>query len=225
MTEENKKSGGVSRREFLKDAGLIVGGAAIGSTVLLSACGGETETATKTETITDTVTKTITVPGSGTTSASKVINITVNGQNYEVPIKPEWTLQHLLHDVMGWTDVKDMCVGYGACGACAVILEGRSVLSCMVLAAECDGATVQTAQGIAHEEHPVIESYTNYLTYQCGYCTPGFVVTAKALLDSNPDPTDDDIKKALGGNICRCGTYPAHILAIKEAASKLAGGK
>lgn len=224
MAEEQKEHlSKISRREFLKDAGLIVGGATVGSMAMMSACSGDTKTVTKTVGgSASTVTVTAATPGE---AGSNLLNITVNGQHYSINIQPEWTLQHLLHEVMGWTDVKDMCTGYGACGACAVILEGRSVLSCMVLAAECNGMTVQTAQGIAHEAHPVIEAYTKYLTFQCGYCTPGFVVTAKALLDANPNPTQDDIVKALGGNICRCGTYPAHILAIKEAASKLTGGK
>jgi aerobic-type carbon monoxide dehydrogenase small subunit (CoxS/CutS family) len=231
MAEEQKEHlSRISRREFLKDAGLIVGGATVGSMAMMSACGGDSET-TKTVTSTSTVTKTV----GGTTTVTVTantpgesglapLNITVNGQHYSINIRPEWTLQHLLHDELGWTDVKDMCVGYGACGACTVILEGRPVLSCMALAAECDGMNVQTAQGIAHEAHPVVDSYTKYLTFQCGYCTPGFVVTAKALLDAKPNPTDADIIEALGGNICRCGTYPAHILAIKDAASKLAGG-
>lgn len=98
-------------------------------------------------------------------------------------------------------------------------------MSCMVLANECDGMEVQTALGIANIQHPITESYTKYLTFQCGYCTPGFVVTAKALLDKNPNPTEADIRKALGGNLCRCGTYPAHIPAVLDAAKALAGGK
>ena len=249
MTEKEKKESGViSRREFLKDAGLILGGTAIGSTVLLAACGGDTVTetvnstetvtttaaestvtTTKTEagstaTVTNTVTKTVTGDPGQPVAARNVINITVNGQKYETTIKPEWSLQHLLRTVLGWTDVKDMCTGYGACGSCAVILEGRALLSCMVLAIECDGMTVQTAQGIAQEKHPVIESYTKYHTWQCGYCTPGFVVAAKALLDKNSNPSEEDIREALAGNLCRCGTYPYHIPAVKDAASTLAGG-
>jgi aerobic-type carbon monoxide dehydrogenase small subunit (CoxS/CutS family) len=94
----------------------------------------------------------------------------------------------------------------------------------MVLAIECDGMSVQTAQGIAQEKHPVIESYTKYHTWQCGYCTPGFIVTAKALLDKKSNPTDEEIKAALGGNLCRCGTYQQHIPAVKDAATVAAGG-
>jgi aerobic-type carbon monoxide dehydrogenase small subunit (CoxS/CutS family) len=94
----------------------------------------------------------------------------------------------------------------------------------MALAIECDGMNVQTAQGIAISKHPIIESYTKYHTWQCGFCTPGFVVTAKNLLDRTPNPTVDDIREALGGNLCRCGTYQQHIPAIKDAASTIAGG-
>jgi aerobic-type carbon monoxide dehydrogenase small subunit (CoxS/CutS family) len=231
--EEKETPSQISRREFLKDAGLIVGGATIGSMAIMGACSGDTKTVTETVTKTAakteadgtvTVTKTVTGDPVQSAAACSVINITVNGQQYETMVKSEWSLQHLLRTVLGWTDVKDMCTGYGACGSCAVILEGRAVLSCMVLAIECDGMSVQTAQGIAQEKHPVIESYTKYHTWQCGYCTPGFIVTAKALLDKKSNPTDEEIKAALGGNLCRCGTYQQHIPAVKDAATVAAGG-
>ena len=92
------------------------------------------------------------------------------------------------------------------------------VLSCMLLAVECDGAVIETAEGIADAKHPLIEAYIMNWTAQCGYCTPGFVVTAKALIGHNPNPTVDEIKEALAGNLCRCGTYPVHIKAVLEAA-------
>jgi aerobic-type carbon monoxide dehydrogenase small subunit (CoxS/CutS family) len=95
----------------------------------------------------------------------------------------------------------------------------------MVLAVECEGAVIETVEGIADAGHPLIEAYIMNWTAQCGYCTPGFVVTAKALLDHNPSPTVDEIKEALSGNLCRCGTYPNHIKAVLEAASKLRGEK
>jgi aerobic-type carbon monoxide dehydrogenase small subunit (CoxS/CutS family) len=90
-----------------------------------------------------------------------------------------------------------------------------------MLAAECDGAIIETAEGIADANHPLVEAYIMNWTAQCGYCTPGFIVTAKALLDHNPNPTVDEIKEALSGNICRCGNYLVHIKAILEAAQKL----
>jgi len=148
------------------------------------------------------------------------IRLTVNRSEYNLKVEPKWTLNHLIHEVLGLTGSKQFC-DQGACGACTMIVDGRPILSCMMLAIECDGKTVQTIEGIAAEGHPLIEAYTNHHAMQCGYCTPGFVVTSKALLDRVPDPTDDQIIEALAGNICRCGTYQQHIIAIKEAAAKV----
>jgi aerobic-type carbon monoxide dehydrogenase small subunit (CoxS/CutS family) len=216
MAEEKKKeSSGISRREFLKDAGILAGGAAIGSTALLAACAGEG--AVTTETITQTKIVTV-VPG--ITEAAKVINFTLNGRAYQAQVEAGWTLQDLLHDRIGLTGVKDMCFGYGACGSCSVIKDGLPILSCMTLAIECDGAVIETAEGIADANHPLIDAYILNNCMQCGYCTPGFLVTAKALLDHSPKPTEEEIREALAGNICRCGTYPQHILAVLEAAEQ-----
>jgi len=147
------------------------------------------------------------------------ISLVVNGDLYEVRVQPNWTLQYVLHNELGLTGTKEFC-NDGACGACAVILEERAVLSCMTLAIECDGKTIETIEGIARANHPLIEAYVKHSCMQCGYCTPGFVVTAKALLDRNPKPTEEEVQEALVGNLCRCGTYPQHIKAVLEAASK-----
>ena len=155
------------------------------------------------------------------TASSRMVNLRVNGTDYRVQVEPNWPLRDVLRIKLGLTSVKDMCGGYGACGSCTVIVDGRPVLSCSVLAIECDGAVIETAEGIADANHPLIDAYVRNWVAQCGYCTPGFLVTAKALLDRNPDPTVDDIKEALSGNICRCGTYPVHIKAILEAAAQL----
>jgi aerobic-type carbon monoxide dehydrogenase small subunit (CoxS/CutS family) len=149
-----------------------------------------------------------------------MIRLTVNGQAYQIQVQPEWTLNYLIHDKMGFTSPKMFC-DRGACGSCTVIMDGRPVLSCMSLAIECDGKKIETAEGIADAGHPLIESYVKHHCMQCGYCTPGFVTTAKALLDRNPNPTEEEIVEALGGNLCRCGTYPQHPKAIREAAGKL----
>jgi aerobic-type carbon monoxide dehydrogenase small subunit (CoxS/CutS family) len=154
-----------------------------------------------------------------------MVKLTVNGREYDIQVEPNWPLRDVLRRQLGLTSIKDMCGGYGACGSCTVIMDGRPVLSCTVLAIECDGAVIETAEGIADANHPLIEAYIMNWVAQCGYCTPGFIVTAKALLDRNPDPTVDEIKEALSGNICRCGTYPVHIKAIQEAAKKLREGK
>ena len=156
-----------------------------------------------------------------------MIRLTVNGQAYQIQVQPEWTLNYLIHDKMGFTSPTMFC-DRGACGSCTVIMDGRPVLSCMSLAIECDGKKIETAEGIADAGHPLIESYVKHHCMQCGYCTPGFVTTAKALLDRNPNPTEEEIVEALGGNLCRCGTYPQHPKAIREAAGKLSemeGGK
>lgn len=152
-----------------------------------------------------------------------IVHLIVNGDSYHVNVQPNWTLQYVLHHELGLTGTKEFC-GEGACGACAVIVEGRPILSCMTLAIECHDKTIETIEGIARAKHPLIEAYINHSCMQCGFCTPGFIVTAKALLDRNPHPTVEEIQEALAGNLCRCGTYPQHIKAVLEAASKLHGG-
>jgi aerobic-type carbon monoxide dehydrogenase small subunit (CoxS/CutS family) len=148
------------------------------------------------------------------------IHLTINGQKYDLRVEPDWTLYYLIHDKLGLTGTKLMC-DRGACGSCTVIVNGRSILSCMILAIECTGKQIETVEGIAAANHPLVEEYVKHHCMQCGYCTPGFVVTAKAFLDKNPDPTEQEIREALGGNLCRCGTYPQHPKAILEAAKLL----
>ena len=249
--EVPKESSAISRREFLRDAGLIVGGATVGSMALISACGGTTTvtapggTATVTSTLpgaTRTATVTTTLPGGTgvvtttvtgptvtklveTQAPAPAVKYTVNGGKYELQVAPEDTLRDALRDQLGLISIKDMCLGYGACGSCSVIVDGRPILSCMALAVEYDGAVIETAEGIAKAKHPLINTYTLNYCMQCGYCTPGFVVSAKALLDHNPSPTEADIRDALGGNLCRCATYIQHIPAIQQAAQALKGGK
>ena len=157
------------------------------------------------------------------TIGPRAVRITVNGRPYSLHVEPTWTLRDVLRQKLGFTSVKDFCNGYGACGSCAVIMDGRPALSCMAIAADCDGVVIETAEGIADAKHPLVEAYIMNWTAQCGYCTPGFLVTAKALLDRIPNPTVEDIKEALAGNLCRCGTYPAHIKAIQDAAKVLKG--
>ncbi len=153
-----------------------------------------------------------------------VIRLTINGQAHQVRVGADWTLYYLIHDQLGLTGTKMFC-DRGACGSCTVILDGRPVLSCMTLAIACDGKNIETIEGIAAAKHPLIDTYVKHHALQCGYCTPGFVVTAKALLDHNPDPTEDEIKEALAGNLCRCGTYPQHPKAVLEAAQVLRKGR
>jgi aerobic-type carbon monoxide dehydrogenase small subunit (CoxS/CutS family) len=170
------------------------------------------------------------LPDAGSKTARAVptprpVNLTVNGRPHCFQVEPHWVLRDVLRLKLGLTSVKDFCGGYGACGSCTVIMDGRPALSCMVLAADCEGAVIETAEGIADTGHPLIEAYIMNWTAQCGYCTPGFLVTAKALLDRIPNPTVEEIKETLAGNLCRCGTYPAHIKAIQDAAQVLQGKK
>ena len=151
------------------------------------------------------------------------IKLTVNKEEYVFHVEPNWTLYYIIHDKLGLTGSKQFC-DRGACGSCTMIVDGRPVLSCMMLAIECDGKTVETVEGIASAGHPLIEAYVNNHAMQCGYCTPGFVVASKALLDKNPSPSEGEIMQALSGNLCRCGTYPQHPIAVREAAEKMKAG-
>jgi len=148
------------------------------------------------------------------------IRLTINDQNYYVQVEPEWTLYYLIHEKLGLIGTKMFC-DRGACSSCTVIMEGRPILSCMTLAIECEGKRIETIEGIESKKHPLIEAYVRNHAMQCGYCTPGFVVTAKALLDRKPSPHEEDIRDALAGNLCRCGTYPQHPKAILQAAQEL----
>ena len=203
--------GQISRRNFLKDAGLVVSVPTIGSVVMSTEASAQTKAAGAAA-----KTKSVEVP----TSLS-AIELTVNGGKYKYMVEPNWSLRQLLRDEIGLTSPKDWCGGYGACGSCTVIMDGRPILSCMTLACECNGAKIETAEGIAKSKHPIIQAYINNNAFQCGYCTPGFVCTAKALLDKNKRPTEADARDALGGNLCRCGTYQRHPLAVLEAAKSI----
>jgi aerobic-type carbon monoxide dehydrogenase small subunit (CoxS/CutS family) len=152
------------------------------------------------------------------------IQLTINKQAYQLYVEPEWTLYYVIHDQLGLTGTKMFC-DRGACGSCTVIIDGRPVLSCMTLAIECNGKTIETIEGISADHHPLIDAYIKHHALQCGYCTPGFIVTAKALLDHNANPTEEEIKQALAGNLCRCGTYPQHPKAVLEAAHVLQEGR
>jgi aerobic-type carbon monoxide dehydrogenase small subunit (CoxS/CutS family) len=144
-----------------------------------------------------------------------LIHLTVNGESHSLLVEPEWTLYYLLHDRMGLTGAKMFC-DRGACGSCTVIMNGRAILSCLTLAIECNRAVIETVEGVAAAHPKLIEKYAEHHAMQCGYCTPGFVVTAKALLDKNSNPTEQEIREALAGNLCRCGTYPQHPIAVRD---------
>jgi aerobic-type carbon monoxide dehydrogenase small subunit (CoxS/CutS family) len=162
--------------------------------------------------------------GIGLPTPKGQIELSINEIRYTLDVKSNWTLYDVIHDQLGLTGAKQFC-DRGACGSCTVIMDGEPVLSCMILAVECDGKSIETVEGIAEKEHPLIESYAKNHAMQCGYCTPGFVTTSKAILDKNPEPNEQEIKTALSGNLCRCGTYPQHTIAVMEAAESLKTNK
>lgn len=157
------------------------------------------------------------------------ISMRVNGKNYSFDIgrdlAPETTLSAFLRTRLGLTGLKVSC-DEGACGACTIILDGKAVLSCMMLAVEADGHDLLTIEGLPADD-PVVEAFAEQsepghgTALQCGYCTPGFVMTAHALLDKNPTPTLPEIKEALGGNLCRCGCYSGIAQAVLHASEKI----
>jgi aerobic-type carbon monoxide dehydrogenase small subunit (CoxS/CutS family) len=212
--ENNEGSGHISRRDFLKDAGLAVGAPALGSIAVSTEAAAQTKTNAP-------AAKGISASAAKPAAEFISVEFTVNGGKYRYMVEPNWTLRQLLRDEIGYTSPKDWCGGLGACGSCTVIMNGRPVLSCLTLACECNGTVIETAEGIAKAKHPIIQAYINNNAFQCGYCTPGFVCTAKALLDKNPNPTEADVRDALGGNLCRCATYQRHPPAVLEAAANL----
>jgi len=152
------------------------------------------------------------------------INIVVNGTPYELVIGKDVvaseTLAQTLRDTLGYLGTKIAC-DRGACGACTVILNDRAVLSCTLLTVECDGMSVTTIEGLEDPKtgqlHPLQQSFIDHTAFQCGFCTPGIIMTAKALLDEKPDPTEDDIKEALAGNYCRCISHYEVLKAVTAA--------
>ena len=149
------------------------------------------------------------------------VNFTVNGNAVTVPVYPHETLLRVLREKLDLTSVKEGC-GIGECGACTVILDGKAVNSCLVLAASVEGKTVETTEGLAKDGklHPLQQAFIDHFALQCGFCTPGFLMTAKALLDRNPHPTRDEIRAAISGNICRCTGYHQIVDAIQAVATE-----
>lgn len=146
------------------------------------------------------------------------IRITVNGEQYELPVSPEVTLLVLLRNQLGLTGAKLGC-DVGDCGACTVIVNGRSVNACLMLAAQADGCEVLTIEGLATRErlHPIQQAFEERASLQCGFCGPGAILSAKALLDVNPDPSRQEVRDGLAGNLCRCTGYAKMIEAVLHA--------
>ncbi|UCE97845.1 MAG: (2Fe-2S)-binding protein [Dehalococcoidia bacterium] len=240
MTEKKKNgSGGKTRRDFLKDAGLLVGGTAIGSTVLLAACAGETETVTNTVTRTQTVTTTATeskfvCPIDGTEfdtfaelqahfeathgTVAGVVTLNVNGDNHLLQVQPYWSLAFVLREKLGLPGTKIGC-DRGECGTCTVVVDGKAVYACTMLVTDAVGKNILTVEGLSDgiTLNSLQQSFYNRGASQCGYCTPGFLMAATALLSANPNPSRDDVRLALSGHLCSCGEIHNFIEAVLEA--------
>jgi carbon-monoxide dehydrogenase small subunit len=150
------------------------------------------------------------------------VNLTVNGQQVQVEVEENKTLLYLLREVLHLTGTKEGC-SIGECGACTVLMDGRSVYSCLVIAQQAEGKEILTIEGLnrGREIHPIQQSFASVGAVQCGYCTPGMILSAKALLDANPNPTLEEIKVGLSGNLCRCTGYTKIFEAVKLSAEKL----
>jgi carbon-monoxide dehydrogenase small subunit len=154
----------------------------------------------------------------------KQVRLLVNGTPYELDVEAWETLVDVLRNDLGLTGTKEGC-GLGECGACTIIMDGKAVNSCLVLAAEADGKHITTIEGLADGEelHPIQEAFVECGGLQCGFCTPGMIMSTKALLDENPNPSEEEIRRGIAGNICRCTGYAKIIESIKAAAENMRG--
>jgi carbon-monoxide dehydrogenase small subunit len=153
------------------------------------------------------------------------INLKVNGSDEQLDVPSNLTLLQALRDKLALTGTKNGCAS-GECGACTVILNDEPVNACLVLAAECDGASIQTVEGLAHDGvlDPIQETIVDQGGVQCGFCTPGILMSSRALLDRNPHPTEADVREALVGNLCRCTGYLSIFAAVEEASQRMENG-
>jgi len=153
----------------------------------------------------------------------RLLSLTVNGRHHEVAVAPERTLVELLREDLRLTGTKLGC-GEGDCGACTVLLDGAPVNACLVLALQAEGREVLTIEGLAEGDrlHPLQQAFVDHGAVQCGFCTPGMLLSAKALLDRSPKPSQAEIRVGLGGNLCRCTGYQKIVEAVEDAAGRLA---
>jgi xanthine dehydrogenase YagT iron-sulfur-binding subunit len=203
---EDKKSKGVSRRDFLKG----LGGGAVGTAVISSGLLNA-----------DPVQAYVPEGGGGGPTKS-IVNLKVNRKNYRVEVEHRSTLAEVLRDEFGLTGTKIGC-DRGECGACTVIINGRSIYSCSQLAVWMDGKEIVTIEGLAQGDKldPVQEAFIEHDGPQCGFCTSGQIMSGKALLLKNSKPTEAQARRALSGNLCRCGNYHREVAAVLAAASKV----
>jgi aerobic-type carbon monoxide dehydrogenase small subunit (CoxS/CutS family) len=200
---EEKKDKGVSRRDFLKGIGAGSVGAAVISTGLLTAPEAEAYPAEST----------------ASTRGRSTINLKVNGKSYRLEVEHRQTLAEVLRDQLGFTGTKIGC-DRGECGACTVIINGRNMYSCSQLAVWMNGKEVLTIEGLSRGDKldPVQEAFIQHDGPQCGFCTSGQIMSGKALLMRNANPSEAEVKRALSGNLCRCGNYNREVAAVLAAA-------
>ncbi len=245
MSEEDRKqekeqeSGEISRRQVLTGAGLVVAGGAVGAAVAWPLIPGE-------ETIVEVPGDTIEVdkfidPYDGTelnsyaelvahvaaehadeaVAAQGQVTLNVNGVDSLVKVEDNWTLAYVIREKLGLTGTKRGCDVGDSCGVCTVQIDGRPVLSCIVLAVEAEGKAILTIEGLrtsSTELHPVQQAFIDKDALQCGFCTPGQIMNAKALLEFNPNPTEAEVRNWMSGNLCRCGSYQNIRAAVLAAA-------
>ena len=206
-TTDEKPGKGFSRRGFLRGVG--IGSGALTTGILTEAQGAETAGAAN-------------VSGPGEVP----ITLTINGKPIKISVEPRMTLLDTLRNKLDLTAAKRVC-DRGTCGACTVIMNNKVVYACTVLAIDAQGKQIQTLEGLSQngKPHPVSVAFVNNDAQQCGYCTPGFVMATKGFLDHNPNPTEEQVKHGLGGNLCRCGTYMGVRQAVLEAAKNMKGAK
>ena len=201
MSKQETPSKGFSRRGFIQSAGV--------TSALAPGLAPEAQAQT----------------AAGVISGETEITLTVNGKPLKLTVEPRTTLLDALRNQADMTGAKRVC-DRGTCGACSVLVGGKVMYACSLLAVDVVGKPITTIEGFAMQAgkpHPVVEAFVNHDAQQCGYCTPGFVVATKALLDRNPSPTLEQAQDGLGGNLCRCGTYVGMRKAVMEAAAKMKG--
>jgi len=201
MQDDDKvkeKGSGLSRRTFLKASGISLSVPLVMGHRVIKVSGAEVK-----------------LYGPGKVP----IQLTINGKNQTAQVEPRVTLLEALRNELDFTGAKRVC-DRGTCGACTMIVDGKPVYSCTVLAIEAQGKSITTVVGLMQGDklHPLQQAFIDNDAQQCGFCTPGFVVACKAFLDKNPNPTPEQVKKGLGGNLCRCGTYMGVRAAVMQAA-------
>lgn len=208
MDQPAKKKKTVSRRTFLQQIGGGAAGVSVATRVFGADKAGRFSAASDVE-----------------LSATRDITLTVNGKRMRLEVAADETLLAVLRDRLTLTGTKRVC-DRGECGGCTVILNGRAVYACQMLAVQADGAEIRTVEGLAKGEklHPVQQAFVDHDGYQCGYCTPGFIMAAVAFLEKNPQPSPDEIRAGMSGNLCRCGNYQKIFSAVAGAAEAMKRG-